>query len=218
MVVVAMVTPAILSSSASVAVALMGSSIMVAYLINSRNHSERHRLAFGDAKVCSFTHVATPFTSMFSALARENARLTDITEIRIETGTFSDILTYVNGEGKVLLNLVQQNPGAKIHIFGLNDLSKEHDVLKSELSKLGAPGIVFHDTKNVATTHRTVIRLRDGRIFLWFEEVHLVRDGHHFFPFGAYLMRIDDFTANRVERDVATATRVSSKFRLAEVA
>ena len=98
----------------------------------------------------------------------------------VETGKFSNLLAYLNGDGKVLMLLVNENPESSVHIYGLNDLSTDHESLKEQLARLGAPSIVFHDTKKLSTTHRNVVRVKDGRIYLWFEEYHEIKDGHHY--------------------------------------
>jgi hypothetical protein len=177
--------------------------VIMAYLLVSRYFAERIRRSFGKAEVCEFRHVATPFTSMFETLGAQQVRPADIVHLTVETGRFSNLFAYLNADGKILMELRKENPDASIHIYGLNDLSKDHAHLKGELSTLGAPQIKFHDTPKLSLAHRNVVRVKDGRIYLWFEEHHEIENGHHYFPLGAFLFKIDDDTATRVEHEVA---------------
>jgi hypothetical protein len=188
----------------STAFAIAVIAVVLWYLFRSHYVVRMTCETLGNAKVCETMHVATPLTSMFAALRRQNVEIQDIGKLTIETGKFSDLVKYINGEGKILKRLIEQNPDAAIHIYGLNDLSANHTELKDQLAELGAPCIVFHNTRKISTTHRNVVRVKDGRIFIWFEEYHEIKDGHHYIPHGAMLLKMDSAAnASKLEEHVA---------------
>jgi len=189
----------------SATLAFDGAIALGIYLLVSQYFSERLRKSF-DAKTRAYRHVATPFTSMFSTLLDQGATLAKITRLTVETGKFSNLFHYLNGDGKVLMDLLSKNPSAQIHVYGLNDLSDGLEEIRGALIDLSSPTttIHFHDTKKLAITHRNVVRVNDGRFFLWFEEHHEIENGHHYFPRGAFLFEVDERTAARVEAEVAS--------------
>jgi hypothetical protein len=144
---------------------------------------------------------------MFSALKDEKVLLPDIARLVVETGKFSNLFTYLNGDGKILMQLHRENPDTPIHIFGLNDLSSNYKDMKQELAELGAPQIIFHDTRFLSVAHRNIIKTKDGRNYLWFEEHHEIENGHHYFPCGAFLFKIDESVAVQIENDLAAGVQ-----------
>lgn len=198
--------PQRLSETHSIAVGVVLIVLMTAYMISAQFFGKRICKSFGDAAVvCDYKHVATPFTSLVSGLREEGIEAKDIDRITIETGLFSDLLHYMNGDGKRIVELVKENPEAVVHVYGLNDLSVEHHLLKEQLTKIGAPSLIFHDTKSISRTHRNVIRTHQGKSYIWFEEYHEIENGHHYFPRGAFLLNVDEAMADKVEHDVANA-------------
>ncbi|MGC1778705.1 MAG: hypothetical protein WBB34_12205 [Xanthobacteraceae bacterium] len=117
-IIIAVLAPYVFSPLHSTILAAACCAGMLLYLGRSRYFSERIRRSFGDAVTCRYSHVATPFTTMFEALAEQKVRLRDISRLTVETGKFSNLLHYVNGDGKVLMRLANSNPDAAIHIYG----------------------------------------------------------------------------------------------------
>jgi hypothetical protein len=168
--------------------------------------SRKIQQKFGGAEVLVFRHVATPVSSLFNALAREGVRVENISKVQFETGKISELLNYMCRDGKELITLFEKSPGAVFVACGLDDTHLTAVEKRERLDMDGEPGeIEFIDTGKYTKSHRNIVTTKNGDYYLWYEDHHEIRDGHHFYPTGAYLFKIDAEAAAIISDDIIHA-------------
>lgn len=180
-------------------IVLAGTIGSAALLLISQRNARKDLAKFGNAEVKAFRHIATPLSSLFCALQRQDVHLADIKNLSIETGAFSDLLSYIDGDGKLIHDYLANNAEGSVTIYGLDDPTGA--IAKERLQSIAGNRLSFSNTGRKAVTHRNVITTKDDNYYLWYESHHEMRDGHHYFPHGAYLMKISPDEAIRVHED-----------------
>ena len=142
-----------------------------------------HRLqGYGSFKIRSYAWNPNPGKTMLSYLGSEGVLLSSVSELKLMVCNLSDRYLY-----DFLEEVHGQNSDLLVTLYGIGTPERLPEGLKTTLIRSDRP----------VTEHINVIRMKNGKVFVWHEPKHTVKRDRtgcevHSLPFGAYLLETDD--------------------------
>lgn len=159
------------------------------YLYKLNKVKKNIELKFG--KVLYNYNQPKPFTTMLSSAYQEGYRLKDIEKIDFISYDLNESYKYIE---PLIKKIVKKNQYINIDFIGY---ANQQDCINKQYDNIN-----FFYTKKQLSEHKNLIYMKNGKIFLWYEPSHKIKNGKHYFENGGYFIEPKNNVLNDIEIEI----------------
>lgn len=143
--------------------------------------------------ICTRYSNPTPIKTMLTAILENGYDIADISNLDMMSYDLNHSCEYLaNNNAIKLLKTKNQNVQISIKGHSASDVLPECD------------GVKLIKTQKRLTEHKNLITMNDGKMFLWYEPYHEIKNSKHLFIDGAFLIEINSQAADNLKKEFAS--------------